>query len=173
MAASSLDNSVPASIVDLLIGIRRGEEIARHATNHNAVAQKKRAPTGCGSAEAQLRHDDGRLDTHHRSAWHVSRGSQSEVWRPIGSELPTCLSFRQITLQVRGGRPGMPNRNVDGISKVACTSRHAPASDKLRTEHGSCAFLPRIIVPDLSIRLRGTFRWLAVGFRLDIDRSHS
>jgi hypothetical protein len=82
---------------------------------------------------------------------------------------PNCLSFGQITLQVRGGRPGMPNRNVDGISKVACTSRHAPASDKLRTEHGRCAFLPRIIVPDLSIRLRGTFR----GFRLDIDRSHS
>ena len=62
----------------------------------------------------------------------------------------------------------MPNRNVDGISKVACTSRHAPASDKLRTEHGRCAFLPRIIVPDLSIRLRGAFRWLAIGFRLDM-----
>ena len=67
----------------------------------------------------------------------------------------------------------MPNRNVDGISKVACTSRHAPVSVKLRTAHGSCAFLPRIIVPDLSIRLRGTVRWLAIGFRLDIDRSHS
>jgi len=59
----------------------------------------------------------------------------------------------------------MPSKNAEGISKVACTSRHAPVSDKSRTAHGSCAFLPRIIVPDLSMRLRGAFRWLAIGFR--------
>jgi hypothetical protein len=53
---------------------------------------------------------------------------------------------------------------------VACTSRHAPVSDKLRTEHGRCAFLPRIMVPDLSIRLRGGFSLL--GHRLQTLRSN-
>jgi len=65
----------------------------------------------------------------------------------------------------------MPSKNAEGISKVACTSRHAPASDKSRTKHGICASLPRIIVPDLSIRLRGAFRWLAICFRLEIKRN--
>ena len=78
---------------------------------------------------------------------------------------PNCLSLRQITLQVRGSRPDMPSKNAEGIPKVAGTSRHAPASDKSRTEHGRCASLPRMIVPDLSIRLRRAFRRLAIGFR--------
>ena len=59
----------------------------------------------------------------------------------------------------------MPNRNVEGMLKVALTSRHAPDSDKLRTVHASFAFFPRIIVPDLSVRFRGGFRSLAISLR--------
>ena len=67
---------------------------------------------------------------------------------------PNAPSFRQMTLQAWGARPGMLNRNVEGMPKVAPTSRHAPDSDKLRTMHERCAFPPRIIVPDLSVRRR-------------------
>ena len=72
----------------------------------------------------------------------------------INSQLPV-ISPDHFTGS--GRSHGMPSRNVEGISIVACTSRHAPVSDKLRSEQGRCAFLPRIIVPDLCIRLRGFF----------------
>ena len=51
----------------------------------------------------------------------------------------------------------MTHLNVPGIPKVVCTTRHAPISERLRTAHGTFA-LPSMIVPDLSIRLRGAFR---------------
>ena len=81
---------------------------------------------------------------------------------PYWKYIPSCLSVRQITLQVRVVCPGKPKRNVDGISKVAATTRQAPDSVKLRTVHGSTAFFPRIIVPDLSARRRGVFRRSAI-----------
>jgi hypothetical protein len=67
---------------------------------------------------------------------------------------PNALSFRQTTLQAWGARPGMLNTNVEGMPKVAPTSRRAPDSAKLRTMHERCAFPPRKIVPDLSVRWR-------------------
>ena len=77
---------------------------------------------------------------------------------------PNLVSVRQISLQVLEVRLGMPNRNVDGMPKMAPSSRQAPESDKLRTVHASSAFFPRIIVPDLSVLRRGDFRWwLAMG----------
>jgi len=76
---------------------------------------------------------------------------------------PNFVSVRQITLQVWAGRPGKPKRNVDGISKVAAMTREAPDSVKLRTVHGSTAFFPRIIVPDLWVRRRGVSRRSAIG----------
>jgi hypothetical protein len=85
---------------------------------------------------------------------------------------PSFEAVRQITLQLLGERPGMPSRNIDGISKVACTSRLAPDSEKLRTVHGRCAFFPRIIVPVLNVRLRVTFRRLTIGFRNQTGRSN-
>jgi hypothetical protein len=80
----------------------------------------------------------------------------------IGNVSPAALTVRQITLQARVVCPGRPNRNVDGISKVALTSREVPDSVKLRTVHGSTAFFPRIIVPDLRARRRGVFRRSAI-----------
>jgi hypothetical protein len=82
--------------------------------------------------------------------------------RPYWKCIPSCLSVRQITLQARVVCPGRPNRNVDGISKVALTSREAPNSVKLRTVHGSTDFFPRIIVPVLRARRRGVFRRSAI-----------
>ena len=58
----------------------------------------------------------------------------------------------------------MLNRNVEGMPYVAATSRHAPDTAKLRTVRESCACPPRIIVPDLSVRWRGVFLWLPIGF---------
>ena len=85
---------------------------------------------------------------------------------------PSFEAVRQITLQLWGDRPGMPSRNIEGISKVAGTSRLAPDSEKLRTVHGRCAFFPRIIVPVLNVRLRVTFRRLVIGFRNQTERSN-
>src|SRR5271154_6354438 len=84
---------------------------------------------------------------------------------------PNFEAVRQITLQLWGDRPGMPSRNMEGISNVACTSRLAPDSEKLRTVHGRCAFFPRIMVPVLNVRLRLTFRRLAIGFKNQTGRS--
>jgi hypothetical protein len=81
---------------------------------------------------------------------------------PYWKCIPSCLSVRQIALQARVVCPGRPNRNVDGTSKVALTSREAPDSVKLRTVHGSTAFFPRTIVPDLRARRRGVFRRSAI-----------
>jgi len=78
---------------------------------------------------------------------------------------PNIVPLRHITLQVRGVSPGMPNRKVEGMLRVAPTSRHAPNSDKLRIVHERCAFLPRMIIPDLSVRCRGDFRRFSIGFK--------
>lgn len=78
---------------------------------------------------------------------------------------PNIVPLRHITLQVRGGSPGMPNRKVEGMLRVAPTSRHAPNSDKLRIVHERCAFLPRMIIPDLSVRCRGDLRRFNIGFK--------
>ena len=54
--------------------------VLRHATNHNAVAPKKRAPTGDSPAEAQVGDAafwaprEGRSTT---PVWHVSRDMQA------------------------------------------------------------------------------------------------
>jgi hypothetical protein len=100
--------------------------------------------------------------TDHTTARVGSSDPASGTWTPYWKCIPSCLSVRQITLQARVVCPGRPNRNVDGISKVAPTSRQAPDSVKLRTVHGSTAFFPRIIVPDLRARRRGVFRCSAI-----------
>jgi hypothetical protein len=92
-----------------------------------------------------------------------SRDSASRLRLLYWKSIPSCLSVRQITLQVRVVWPGKPKRNVDGISNVAATTREAPDSVKLRTVHGSTAFFPRIIAPDLRVRRRGVFRRSAIG----------
>ena len=90
-------------------------------------------------------------------------GDQSQLFYLFNVERRIPAGQRQITLQVRASCPGCLNSNVEGIAKVASTSREAPDSVKLRTVHGSAAFFPRIIVPDLRTRRRRVFCRSAIG----------
>ena len=70
---------------------------------------------------------------------------------------PILVSSRQMILQIRVGRPGIANVNIDGSPDVVWTCRHAPISERFLTVHGTGCF-PSRIVPDFSIRVRGLFR---------------